>query len=294
MVLTVDNDSKKIIATLHNGDRIEKFECKISACQNPVCTCGTAYLHLIPILTKNGNARQLSPRNVEIDIDEKSLECRDKKKVPKEDLEFGEIFLNECEENDFKILYERHFEFKNKITEKADIDAIDGYFEYDEVEYNGLMYAYNDVLPYGDQLTITLNGMECIIFDQYCLLPHCSCTDTILNIFSIDKIGKTGEELCVVSLKYKKKKWEIEKRGITYKINPDIITMNIAVRSLYLVTDHIPLTEMEAQAIVAHDGIYPVRGGVNNLDYHHNECRLQMIIHFADKWTAAVEEEGRK
>lgn len=89
-------------------------------------------------------------------------------------------------------------------------------------------------------------------------------------------------------------KWEIEKRGINYKINPEIVTMNIAVRSLYLVGKHIPLTEMEAQAIVAHDGIYPVRGGVNNLDYHHNECRLQMIVHFADKWTAAVEEEGRR
>ena len=89
-------------------------------------------------------------------------------------------------------------------------------------------------------------------------------------------------------------KWEIEKRGISYKINPEIVTMNIAVRSLYLVSKHIPLTEMEAQAIVAHDGIYPVRGGVNNLDYHHNECRLQMIVHFADKWTAAVEEEGRR
>jgi hypothetical protein len=71
-------------------------------------------------------------------------------------------------------------------------------------------------------------------------------------------------------------KWEIEKRGINYKINPEIVTMNIAVRSLYLVSKHIPLTEMEAQAIVAHDGIYPVRGGVNNLDYHHNECRLQI------------------
>ena len=89
-------------------------------------------------------------------------------------------------------------------------------------------------------------------------------------------------------------KWEIEKRGINYRINPEIVTMNIAVRSLYLVSKHIPLTEMEAQAIVAHDGIYPVRGGVNNLDYHHNECRLQMIVHFADKWPAAVEEEGRR
>ena len=88
--------------------------------------------------------------------------------------------------------------------------------------------------------------------------------------------------------------WEIDKRGIYYKINPEIVTLNLAVRSLYLVTQHVPLTEFEAQAIVAHDGIYPSYGGVNNLEYHHNECRLQMIIHFADKWTAAVEEEGRQ
>jgi len=89
-------------------------------------------------------------------------------------------------------------------------------------------------------------------------------------------------------------KWEIQNRGITYKINPEVLTMNLAVRSLYLISNRVQLTDEEAQAIVAHDGIYPVMGGVNNLDYHHKECRLQMIIHFADKWTAAVMEEGRK
>ena len=115
-------------------------------------------------------------------------------------------------------------------------------------------------------------------------------TIVVVALFhDLGKIGLPGKPYYLPN----DNKWEIEKRGINYKINPDIITMNIAVRSLYLVTKHIPLTEMEAQAIVAHDGIYPVRGGVNNLDYHHNECRLQMIIHFADKWTAAVEEEGR-
>ncbi|MGD1047931.1 MAG: hypothetical protein ABR899_04175 [Candidatus Krumholzibacteriaceae bacterium] len=41
-------------------------------------------------------------------------------------------------------------------------------------------------------------------------------------------------------------KWDIEKRGMTYKVN-----------------------------------------------YFNQECRLQIIVHFADKWTAAVEEEGR-
>ena len=89
-------------------------------------------------------------------------------------------------------------------------------------------------------------------------------------------------------------KWEVEKRGMNYKVNPEIVTMNLAVRSLYLVSQYIPLTEEEAQAIVAHDGVYPVNGGVTNLEYFNKECRLQMIVHFADKWTAAVDEEGRR
>jgi len=38
----------------------------------------------------------------------------------------------------------------------------------------------------------------------------------------------------------------------------------------------------------------PVNGGVVNLEHFNKECRLQMIVHFADKWTAAVDEEGRK
>jgi len=88
--------------------------------------------------------------------------------------------------------------------------------------------------------------------------------------------------------------WEIAKRNMTYKVNPAATTMNLAVRSLYLISNRVELTEDEAQAIVAHDGIYPVPGGVNNLDYHHKECRLQMIVHFADQWTAAVDEEGRQ
>ena len=88
--------------------------------------------------------------------------------------------------------------------------------------------------------------------------------------------------------------WEIAKRNMTYKVNPAATTMNLAVRSLYLISNRVELTEDEAQAIVAHDGIYPVSGGVNNLDYHHKECRLQMIVHFADQWTAAVDEEGRQ
>lgn len=209
MVLTVDSESEKIFATVQNGDRIERYECTISACENPVCTCGIAYLNLIPAQVEGENNEQLPPRKVEIDIDEKSLGYKNKKKVPKEDLEFAELFLRKLDKNDFQILYKSHFVFKNKISEEASPDSIDACFEYNKVEYNGLMSAYNDILPYGHQLLVTIKGQQCIILDQYCLLPKCSCSDTILNVFSIDKVGKTGKELCVVSLNYRKKQWQL-------------------------------------------------------------------------------------
>jgi len=209
MVLTVDKESKKTIATVRNGDRIEKYECIISACENPVCTCGIAYLDLIPIWIEGENNEQLPPRKVEIDIDEKSLGYENKNEVPKNDLKFAKLFLNKLDENDFQILYQSHFAFKNKISEKASPDSIDAYFEYHRVEYNGVMSAYNDVLPYGEQLLVTIDGQQCIILDQYCLLPKCPCSDTVLNVFSIDKVGKTGKELFVVSLDYKKKQWKL-------------------------------------------------------------------------------------
>jgi hypothetical protein len=84
------------------------------------------------------------------------------------------------------------------------------------------------------------------------------------------------------------------KLGIAYRINPEIAHLPHAVRSLQLISPFIKLSDYEAQAIAAHDGIYPSHGGICNLEYHHRECRLQMILHFADKWTAAIDEDGRK
>ena len=108
---------------------------------------------------------------------------------------------------DFHFLWEGYFEYKNKMTEEETIDSIEAHFDYQEVEKNGLMSAYNDVLPYGDQLLVNINGKNCIIFDQYCLLPMCSCTDTTLTIFSVGEYDNPGEELYSVPLNYREKKW---------------------------------------------------------------------------------------
>jgi len=126
---------------------------------------------------------------------------------------------------------------------------------------------------------------------RYLLAPDLSEESVVITALFHD-VGKVGGSRKPYYLP-NNNLWEVRNRGITYKVNPEIIAMNSAVRGLCLVSRFIPLTEEEAQAIAAHDGLYPVHGGVANLEYHQGECRLLMLLQFADKWTAAVEEEGR-
>jgi hypothetical protein len=82
--------------------------------------------------------------------------------------------------------------------------------------------------------------------------------------------------------------WMVKNRGIRYKINPDVVAMGLAVRSLYLVTQFIPLSDAEAQAIAYHDGQYIE----DNKIIAHKEEPLTLLLHWADYWTAHVYEEG--
>jgi len=208
MVFEIDKDSEKIFASIQRDDNAEKYECSLLSCDNPVCACHTVYLNLSPLQEDNEKGYLLSSHGIDIDVIEKKLAYPDEKKIPKDELAFAEFFLSKLDDSDFQFLYGSYFIYKNDITEKANLDAIDAYFDYEEVEKEGLMYAYNDVLPYGDQMLVTIDGRNCIIFDQYCLLPKCSCTDTNLNIMLAETLGEAGEELCSVSLKYAKKSWK--------------------------------------------------------------------------------------
>ncbi len=83
----------------------------------------------------------LRSRKVEIDIDKRTLGYKDKKKISKEDLKFSRLFLSKLNENDYQLLYKNHFAYKNKISNNAPLEIIEGYFDYQQVEQDGLMYA---------------------------------------------------------------------------------------------------------------------------------------------------------
>ena len=80
------------------------------------------------------------------------------------------------------------------------------------------------------------------------------------------------------------------KEGNKFVYNKNQVEMQIANRSLYLVSKYIPLSDEEAQAILYHDGQYIAE----NRFIAHKECPLTLLLTFADTWTCAINEEGRE
>ena len=73
-----------------------------------------------------------------------------------------------------------------------------------------------------------------------------------------------------------------------YYINPEIVAMGLSLRSLYLVSQYIPLSDEEVQAIAYHDGMYVPEGR----SVAHKEEPL-LLLHWADMWTASVRERKK-
>jgi len=72
-----------------------------------------------------------------------------------------------------------------------------------------------------------------------------------------------------------------------YIVNPKVVTMGLAVRSLFLVSQFIRLTAEEAQAIVYHDGQYIPENKI----IAHREEPLTRLLAFADNWAGCVLEK---
>jgi len=108
----------------------------------------------------------------------------------------------------------------------------------------------------------------------------------IVGLFhDVGKLGVPGQPYYLPN----ENAWMVKNKGICYKTNPDVVTMGLAVRSLYLILQYIPLSDAESQAITYHDGQYID----DNRIVAHKEEPLTLLLHWADYWTAHIYEEGR-
>lgn len=204
-----DDKTEGLMAAIPNGADARTYQCEIGTCDSPVCTCKVLYLSFTP---QDPADRKTSvfPYRVNLDIDRKELAYEDESEVPKDHLAFAKLLLSNMDEADFQLLNRVHFAYKNEQTEAAPSDAIEAVFDFDMVENQGAMYAYSEVLPYGELLRAEMNGRDCMVFDQYCLKSKCSCKTTTLTFVQKDnETDSDAKELFAVEADYQKKRWTV-------------------------------------------------------------------------------------
>lgn len=210
MVFDIDTRTRRLVASLPQGDGVAKFDCVADTCRNPVCQCLT--------VTVAFNARAsgipappASPtleREVGVDLATRTIDSDFRKKATQSDLDFAEALLATMGPADFDLLDRLHLMIKRQETALAKPDEIDAYFDFDEIERSSLLQAYNDVLPFAETMQVVIDGIEYVALDQYCVKPSCRCTDALLSLLPIaernDAIGTNGS----VRVDYKAGAWE--------------------------------------------------------------------------------------
>jgi hypothetical protein len=128
----------------------------------------------------------------------------------------------------------------------------------------------------------SLNVARTLLTLRRMLAPDLSAESCVIVALyhDVGKVGTPGRLLYLPN----PDQWQVKNRGIKYIINPDLSHMDLASRSLMLVSRHISLTDEEAQAIRYHDGQYIE----SNRTVAHRECRLTRLLQYADNWSGGV------
>lgn len=210
MVFQQDKETGDYMALILEEGIQKTYECSFEACKNPICSCRTVDVILVPAQDTIRENVRLSSRRIQVDLVEKKITFPSDGSAYPEDSAFADLFFSQLSDEDFTFLDKKYLAYKNKISESADGEGFEDFFDYEAVERDGLMYAYNDVLPYGNQMRITINHRKYLIFDQFCLLPGCSCTDTVLEFQPDTKEKPTQETPFSLNLTYTRKRWNTD------------------------------------------------------------------------------------
>lgn len=193
-------------AELKFDNTLTRYECLLTVCPDPVCTCWIIKLDLLNMADKEDSAKQLS-----INLQKKELVYENE--LPDQaEIDFNRQFLESLTEKDFTILSKSFSAVKNQLTETSNMSSLNP--DFPKAAEENMTVGYNEVLPFGNQISVKLHGRQYVILDQYCTTPGCKCSDVYVSVYHGDT-AEPGKEVAVFWIDYKERLWNL----IEYNIN---------------------------------------------------------------------------
>lgn len=134
-----------------------------------------------------------------------------------------------------------------------------------------------------------VNVAESMLKIREALAPDISAESCVIVslVHDLGKVGMPGNPQYLIDEPIDKQQQSGYKLDPPYRFNKNLTYLSVPVRSLYLASKHIDLTEEEVQAIVYHDGQYVD----DNRSVATHEEPLTLLLQYADSWSGFVIEK---
>lgn len=141
----------------------------------------------------------------------------------------------------------------------------------------------------GGLLEHSVNVAESMLKIRKVLAPEISEESCVIVslLHDLGKVGMPGNPQYLINEPTEKQQKYGYKPDAPYRFNKDLTYLSVPIRSLYLASKHIELTEQEVQAIVYHDGQYVD----DNRSVATHEEPLALLLQYADSWSGFVIEK---
>lgn len=138
----------------------------------------------------------------------------------------------------------------------------------------------------GGLLEHSVNVAESMLKIRKVLAPEISEESCVIVslLHDLGKVGMPGNPQYLINEPTEKQQKYGYKPDAPYRFNKDLTYLSVPIRSLYLASKHIELTEQEVQAIVYHDGQYVD----DNRSVATHEEPLALLLQYADSWSGFV------
>lgn len=136
----------------------------------------------------------------------------------------------------------------------------------------------------------SLNVAETMLKVREVLAPIISVESCVIVslLHDFGKVGMPGNPQYLLNDSVNKQPMNGSKPEPPYLFNENLTYLSVPVRSLYLASKFIDLTEEEVQAIVYHDGQYVE----DNRSVATREMPLTLLLQYADSWSGFIIEKG--
>jgi len=150
------------------------FQASYKVCPSPICTCTDIDLRFESI---NGQLIN-STFEVSLHLLKRSISEKTKGNA---NFELANSLVKDFDNNDWKLLTSIFLDKKRYYTENSSLEDLDYEFPIEDIERDGLLISYNQILPFAQFIIFEVNGKKIIVDDLYCVFPKCPCKDIHLS-----------------------------------------------------------------------------------------------------------------